>query len=1139
MRKRLFPLWTLLGLGLGLSGLGLAADPPKDDAKKDTDPAADINKPRADARKIAFTASEGTWMSVDVSPDGRTIAFDLLGDIYVVPVTGGPARAITTGPAFDSHPRFSPDGKAIAFTSDRSGIENVWLMDADGKNPRALTTEKDAYVRSAAWTPDGNYLVARKEDGKRAGIPPVELWMYHREGGGGIKLTSSDDVNNAGGAAVSKDGKSIYYEARMRRFNYIPNLQDGLWQIFRYDRDLAESFPVTTGYGGAVRPAISPDGKTLVYISRREDDTVMVARDLSAGTERILARAVTRDEEEGFAQMDLWPNYAFTPDGKALVFSDKGHLTRLDVGSGARVEIPFTAAVEQFVAPRVTWQEKVESGPVKARILRWPNQSADGRWITFEAFGRVWLQEISSGKTLGSPRRLTKDDPALPKREYAPVFSADGKWIAYVSWSDAEGGHVWKAPAVPGAAPVKLTRVAGHYANPAWSPKGDRISVMRGSGLELRGHQPEEEDFFEIGVLDAAGGDVRPVTTVKLGDGLRFHPQAFWSADGTRIFYRDPVEAKKPTDDPKNDLVSVRLDGTDKKRYMRFPPVDDLVPSPDGQWVVFTSRDNVYVTALPGVLLKEPPEVSLKDGAVPVYRLSDDAGGYVRWADGGRTITWALANTFYRLPLASALDFARAERRKAEEKAKQEEAKKDKPDTDKEKADKEKEKVQDARVPKSETIELTLTAPRPAPEGSFVLRGARVIPMKGDTVLENADVLVTGNRIAAVGPSGSVAAPAGARVYDGTGKTVIPGFIDTHAHLHYSGFELFPEAKWEYLANLAYGVTTVYDPSAPSLDVFAQAEDVEAGLMVGPRVYSSGDVLYGGQQAGIFAEVNNLDDAKHQVRRMKAYGARMIKVYQQPRRSQRIYFAEACRDLHMLLTAEGGGELNTDLTMATDGFTAWEHALPVALGKDTVEFLAKSTTFYTPTLLVAYGGPWGELYYWQTANPHDDPKLNRFVPHESLDRMARRHPWIWPAEYHFPTVAHGAAEVLRAGGNIAFGAHGQLQGLGPHWEVWAMAGEGATQKNWAMTPMEALRSATILAAEKIGFAPDLGSIETGKLADFMVLDANPLDDIHNTAKIRWVVKNGEVWDAETMKKLWPTEAPPPKFFWKNDAEKAR
>jgi Tol biopolymer transport system component len=895
---RQLTLATTLALVLS-HAVGTAQESAAAKTTKKPDPAADINTPRPDARKIAFSTSEATWSSVDVSPGGQTIVFDILGDIYAMPIAGGAAQALTSGPAYDTQPRFSPDGRTIAFTSDRGGIENIWLMDGDGKNPQALTAEKDSYVRSPSWTPDGRYILARKEDGKRAGIPPVELWMYHREGGGaGIKLTAGDELSNAGGAVVSRDGKSVYFSARLRKFDYTPDLTDGLWQIWRYDRDLAESFPVAGGFGGAARPALSPDGKTLTFVSRRDDDTCLVARNLESGAERILARGVTRDEMEGFAQMDLWPGYAFTPDGKAIVFSNKGRITRLDVATGSLAEIPFTAQVEQSVAPRVAWQEKMDMGPVQARILRWPGQSPDGRWIAFEAFGRVWLQEIGGGKASGSPRRLTRDDAALPRREYAPTFSPDGKWVAYVSWSDSGGGHVWRAPASPGASPVRLTKSSGHYANPAWSPRGDRIALLRGSGLEFRGRQPEDEEFFEIVLLDPPSGALAPVTTVKLANTLKFHPQVFWNAEGDRLYYRNPVEPKKPTDDPKNELVAVRLDGTDRRRLLRLPAVADIVPSPDGTWVAFTSRDNVYVTALPGVLTKEPPEVGLKEGALPVYRLSDDAGGYVQWADGGKTLTWSLGNTFYRLPLTSAVEFARAERRKAEEKAKKEAAAKSAPEAEKpeKEKDEEKEKVEEARVPKSEAIPIALAMPRPAPQGSWVLRGARVVTMKGEEVLPNADVLVTGNRIAAIGPAGSVSVPAGARSLDGSGKTVIPGLIDTHAHLHYSAFELFPEAKWEYFANLAYGVTTVYDPSAPSLDVFAQGEQVEAGLMVGPRIYSSGDVLYGGQQEDIFAEVNSLKDARHQVRRMKAYGARMIKVYQQPRRSQRLYFAEACRE---------------------------------------------------------------------------------------------------------------------------------------------------------------------------------------------------------------------------------------------------
>ena len=336
--------------------------------------------------------------------------------------------------------------------------------------------------------------------------------------------------------------------------------------------------------------------------------------------------------------------------------------------------------------------------------------------------------------------------------------------------------------------------------------------------------------------------------------------------------------------------------------------------------------------------------------------------------------------------------------------------------------------------------------------------------------------------------------PAGARTFDGTGKTVIPGLIDTHAHLHYSGFELFPETKWEYVANLAYGVTTVYDPSAPSLDVFAQGEQVEAGVMVGPRIYSSGDVLYGGQQADIFAEVNNLDDAKHQVRRMKAYGARMIKVYQQPRRSQRIYFAEACRDEHMLLTAEGAGELQTDMTMAIDGFTAWEHALPVRLQKRHRRLRREVRDLLHADAARGLRRPLGRGVLLADAQRARRPEAQPLRAARHHRREVAAPPVDLAVRVPLPDGrGPGAAQVLRAGGNVSLGAHGQLQGLGPHWEIWAMAGEGGPTKDAAMTPMEALRASTILAADKIGFAPDLGSIEAGKLADFVVLDANPLD----------------------------------------------
>ena len=793
---------------------------------------------------------------------------------------------------------------------------------------------------------------------------------------------------------------------------------------------------MTGGIGGAVRPAVSPDGKTLVYVSRRDAGTVLVARTLDTGAERVLVGGLTHDDQEGFAALDVWPNYAFTPDGQSLVYSSKGGLHRLALAAGATPQaIPFTAPVSLALAPTVTRQDRLPQGPVESKILRRAQQSPDGRTIVFEAFGRVWVQALEGGRATGAPRRLTATE--TPSREYTPAISPDGQSVAFVSWSDAEGGAVWKAAlAATPSTPTRLTTVAAHYANPSWSPNGDRLAVVRGSGLEFRGQQPEEENFFELRWLPSTGGEPELVTTVGQPAGTRYHPATSWSSDGTRLIYARAVELKTPDDDPKVDPVSTRLDGTDKKVLLRLPPVDDLVPSPDGRWLAFTVRDQAYVTTVPPTQLEPAPEVGTKEASLPVWLLSDTAGNYAAWADAGRTLTWTLGPVFHRVSLATAIAFAEERARKA--RAKEAEA----PKTP---AAKEEPKTDEPRVPVSEQIRIALTMPRPAPAGSVALVGARVVTMKGDEILPSADIVITANRIVAVGPTGQVTIPADARRLDAAGTTVAPGLIDTHAHLHYSGFETFPETKWEYAANLAYGVTTVYDPSAPSLDVFAQAELVEAGRMLGPRVLSSGMVLYGGQQTSFYAEVDSQDDARRQVRRMKAYGARMIKVYQQPRRDQRLWFVAGLpRRGHV---AHGGGRRRAANRL--DDGRRWIHRIRarVALRAPRRRRAVAGAVGARTTRRRCWwpmAGPTAEQDFYQTANPHADQTLGRFVPHRMLDNFGRRTMWMAPDEYHFPAVARGAAAVQKAGGKVALGAHGQLQGLGVHWELWAHAGVGDT-----------------------------------------------------------------------------------------------
>ncbi|MCI0656992.1 MAG: amidohydrolase, partial [Acidobacteria bacterium] len=280
-------------------------------------PKLDINAVPENARKVDFTTDEGTWISVDVTPDGKTILFDLVGDLYRIPLAGGKATRITSGPAYDYAPRISPDGKTIVFCSDRGGNMNLWLMNSDGGNPRPLTEEKDAVYSSPAWTPDGQYVLARREETSHAGIYPVELMMIHRDGGSGIKVINKDKLNNVGGTVAAPDGRYIYLTGRERRFSYLPRLDDGLWNIYRFDRKTSELVRLTPGPNGGMKPILTPDGKSLAYMRRDDAKSTLVLRDLNTGSEKVLTTNLTRDEAEGFAQMDVYPNASFTPDGKS------------------------------------------------------------------------------------------------------------------------------------------------------------------------------------------------------------------------------------------------------------------------------------------------------------------------------------------------------------------------------------------------------------------------------------------------------------------------------------------------------------------------------------------------------------------------------------------------------------------------------------------------------------------------------------------------------------------------------------------------------------------------------------------------------------------------------------------------------
>ncbi len=1047
--------------------------------------------PLKPTRSIEFDTQEGTWMSVDVSPDGEWIVFDLLGDLYLLPATGGEARPLTRGMAWDCQPRFSPDGRSIAFISDRSGNDNIWIMGRDGGKPRPVTEETKFNLGSPAWSPDGQYLVARKygEYPLQSYLRKIQLWIYHRDGGKGLQLTKDDRANISSGVSFSPDGRYVYFSGHAGRFQY--NVDIGRFQVHRVDRETGEVETVTARYGGGLRPLISPDGRYLVYASRHDARTGLRIRDLETREERWLAFPIQRDDQEGFAVNDVLPGYAFTPDGGAVVIAYGGKIHRIDLRTRADEIIPFRAHVRLELGPFVYQRLRVPDGDLHVRQMRWANQSPDGKKIVFSAVGKIWVMDLPDGK----PRRLTRGEAF----EYTPQFSPDGKTIAYVSWSDEEGGHLMTV-AARGGKPKRLSRQSAFYYAPTWSADGKKLVFEMGSAQAWL--RREGGDVHELRWIDASGGPMHTILHLK---GTRHRP--FFSSDGSRVFYTQPEKPAKPNGERRTSLNSVRLDGVDRKTHFFLEGSADVVPAPGGRWIVFQQRGNIYLAPFPPPE-KEPPTLKGKTPVVPVRQITTEGGLYPNWADGGRTITWGFTDRFYRIALDSVtakLYQPKKKKKKGAGDGQTEEEKKS-PDF------------------QPESFAIRLTVPRPIPKGKIALTGARILTMKGDEVIEPGDVVIDGNRIAAVGRSGQVEIPADAQVVNLSGKTLLPGFIDVHAHLGPQP-DIFPKRVPPYAANLAYGVTTSRDPSNSSQQVFAAAEMVESGDLLGPRIFSTGTAMY-----PLAVRFNSLEDARHHVRRYKRHGATYLKEYMQPRRIQRQWVIMAAREVGINVTAEGGGDLKTDLSMVLDGYTGFEHSLPVVpLYNDVIQLLARAGTYYTPTLIVSYGGEFGQFYWRQKMNIHADKKLRRFTSHSEIDRKGRRRPLLLEDEYHFPQIAKGAADLLRAGGNVSLGAHGEQQGLGAHWELWMLASGG-------MTPMQALQTATIRGAECLGMQQDLGSVEPGKLADLIVLNRNPLEDLKNSLDILYVMKNGVLFDGATLDEILPEKKPFGEFPWQKEDE---
>ena len=1003
-------------------------------------------------KTLSFDTSEGTLISVDVSPNGKTIAFDLLGHIYLMPINGGTAEAITKGTSWNMFPRFSPDGEKILFTSDRSGSDDLWVQEIKTGDMKNITKMENP-VHQGTWSIDGKHIFGTELNMKVR--HPVYLFnMYGKKQeiipAGSRAPVTHFAMHPSNDLVYFAHGDAPLYTSGDRIKTY--NMKSGETEIY-IDRP-----------GGAANPTLSRDGKFLAYVHRDDRQTVLVVRNIETNEEKIVTRKLDYDRMDSGSFYGSYTNMSWHPNNKEIFISYGGGINAINVITLKTKKVKFSAKVKRQIKETIRFKLDIPKDSDNTRSHRWSQQTPSG--ILYEALGDLYLKNGAKVKNLTNST----------DHETSPFYDPKSRKIYYATWNDREMGAVYQVD-LSGNKKKRITQKPSQYGSVVVSNDGV-IAYIRGAGSLMNGVHIERQKDFEL-VLNTNGTEKVLASIVWSGNRYAKRPPSIYFGKDNRIYFSDYVGDVLT-------LKSISRSGLDEKEIYKFPHATRAIISPDMDWIAFREYHRSFVT--PFEYFGKPTSVSAEDGLGFTQRVDKKYDGdFMSWSSDGKSLLWTRGKYHYEKSLSAIIE----------------------------------------KKSKLTKNDISFSYDIDKPDGTVVFKNVRVLTMNDDKdILEGVSVLVRNNRIISVGDD--VRIPKSAKVFDMEGMTIMPGMFDAHGHYGspISTLNVIEQNLYGLKANLAYGITTMYDVYGTTQKDFWVSDMLQKGDLDGPRIFSVGDPIFVTKyRTKMYRPIKTLSDALEHVQFNKDHGATAVKDYSNHNRIARQYLAEASRQLGINIVSESFSNPQMNLTQLVDGFTGLEHTMGLEpIYEDVIQLLKSTDIGITPTFIVVYNGPSGETYFYQSERLWEDNKLLNFFRKDELIRL-RRPNFYWPDDHYAAQMGITMKKLYDRGITMQMGAHGNMMGLGAHWEMELFT-------HGSFSNYDAIEIATINGFKHHGLDHILGSIESGKLADFVIMQKNPLENIRNTRSIEYVVKNGVVYSGKDASRVFPNPKPSERLYFK-------